>query len=97
QQVYYATYPSMMKDLKDWWPVLKAMPRGIFQVAEGILATEIPGDDNRGNLKEVQTTLVTDDTNDDGEEEEFEDTNGDDDSSDDIDLDSFNHSSDDDA
>ncbi|GJT57833.1 putative transposon, En/Spm-like protein [Tanacetum coccineum] len=101
QQVYYATYPSTTKDLKDWWAVVKAMPRGIFQVAEGILASEISGDDNvtlvREEIEEVQTTLVTDDTNDDGEEEEFEDTNGDDDSSDDIDLDSFNHSSDDDA
>ncbi|GKE50717.1 transposon, En/Spm-like, transposase-associated domain protein, partial [Tanacetum coccineum] len=125
QQVYYATYPSMTKDLKDWWAVVKAMPRGIFQLAEGILASEISGDDNvdgedffqendrlvctigttediqpvtlvREEIEEVQTVLVTDDTNYDGEEE-FEDTNGDDDSSDDIDLDSSNHSSDDDA
>ncbi|GKC44508.1 hypothetical protein Tco_1062230, partial [Tanacetum coccineum] len=102
-----------------------AMPRGIFQVAEGILASEISGDDNvdgedffqendrlvctigttediqpvtlvREEIEEVQTVLVTNDTNYDGEEE-FEDTNGDDDSSDDIDLDSSNHSSDDDA
>lgn len=124
QQVYYATYPSMTKDLKDWWAVVKAMPRGIFQVAEGILATEISADENvdgedffqenerlvctigttedmqpvtlvREEIEEVQTALVTDDTNADGEEEEFEDYG--DDSSDDIDPDSSNHSSDDDA
>nr|GEV09395.1 hypothetical protein [Tanacetum cinerariifolium] len=90
--------------------VVKAMPRGIFQVAEGILATKISNDDNvdgeeffqendrlvctigttediqqvtlvREEIKEVQTALVTDDTNDNGEKEEFEDMNGDDDSS----------------
>ncbi|GKC33712.1 hypothetical protein Tco_1046096 [Tanacetum coccineum] len=46
QQAYYATYPSMMKYLKDWWAVVKAIPRGIFQLAEGILATEISANDN---------------------------------------------------
>ncbi|GKC56283.1 transposase, Ptta/En/Spm, partial [Tanacetum coccineum] len=95
--------------------------KGVFQVAEGILASEIFGDDNidgedffqendrlvctigttediqpvtlvREEIEEVQTVLVTDDTNYDGEEEEFKDTNGGDDSSDDIDLDSSNHS-----
>ncbi|PWA87237.1 transposon, En/Spm-like, Transposase-associated domain protein [Artemisia annua] len=124
QQVYYATYPSMAKDLKDWSAVVKAMPRGIFQVAEGILATEISADENvdgedffqenerlvctigttedmqpvslvREEIEEVKNELVTDDTNADGEEEKFEDYG--DDSSDDMDLDSSNHSSDDDA
>nr|GEV82503.1 hypothetical protein [Tanacetum cinerariifolium] len=113
-------------NLKDWWAVVKAMPKGIFQVAEGILATEISNDDNvdeeeffqendrlvctigitediqqvtlvREEIEEVQTALVTDDTNDNGEAKEFEDMNGDDDSSDDIDLDSSNHFFDDDA
>ncbi|GKE19780.1 transposon, En/Spm-like, transposase-associated domain protein [Tanacetum coccineum] len=46
QQVHYETCPSMTKDLKDWWAVMKAMPRGILQVAEGILSTEISSDDN---------------------------------------------------
>nr|GEW65725.1 hypothetical protein [Tanacetum cinerariifolium] len=123
---YYEELEEVIEDLKDWWAVVKAMPRGIFQVAEGILATEISNDDNvngeeffqendrlvctigttediqqvtlvREEIEKVQTALVTDDTNDNGKEEEFEDMNGDDDSSDDIDLDSSNHSSDDDA
>nr|GEV77171.1 hypothetical protein [Tanacetum cinerariifolium] len=82
------------RDLKDWWAVVKAMPRGIFQVAEGILATEISNDDNVDREEFFQEN---DKLNDNGEEEKFEDMNGDDDSSDDIDHDSSNHSSDDDA
>nr|GEW50815.1 hypothetical protein [Tanacetum cinerariifolium] len=97
QQVYYATYPSMTKDLNDWWVVVKAMPRGIFQVAEGTTEDIQQVTLLREEIEEVQTALVTDDTNDNGEEEEFEDMNDDDDSSDDIDLDSSNHSSDDDV
>ncbi|GKD01720.1 transposon, En/Spm-like, transposase-associated domain protein [Tanacetum coccineum] len=46
QQAYYATHPSMTKDLKDWWAVVKAIPRGIFQVAEGILASKMFSNDN---------------------------------------------------
>ncbi|GJW20015.1 transposase, Ptta/En/Spm [Tanacetum coccineum] len=100
-----------------WFDPIQGNAKGVFQVAEGILGSEIFGDDNidgedffqendrlvctigtteeiqpvtlvREEIEEVQTVLVTDDTNYDGEEEEFEDTNGDDDSSDDIDLDS---------
>ncbi|GJV40538.1 transposon, En/Spm-like, transposase-associated domain protein [Tanacetum coccineum] len=93
QQVYYATYPSITKDLKDWWAVVKAMPRGIFQVADCTTKDIQPVTLVREEIKEVQTVLVTDDTNYGGEEEEFDDTNGDDDSSDDIDLDSSNYSS----
>ncbi|GKD81437.1 hypothetical protein Tco_1348276 [Tanacetum coccineum] len=99
---------------------MKAMPRGILQVAEGILSTEISSDDNvdgddffqendrlvctigttkdiqhvtlvREEIEVVQPVLLTHNRNYNGEEEEFEDTNGD------IDLDSSNHSSDDDA
>nr|GEW41223.1 hypothetical protein [Tanacetum cinerariifolium] len=117
---------DLVQGFKGLVGFVKPMPRGIFQVAEGILATEISNDDNvdgeeffqendrlvctigitediqqvtliRKEIKEVQTTLVNDDTNDNGDEEEFEDMNGDDDSSDDIDLDSSNYSSDDDA
>nr|GEZ57975.1 hypothetical protein [Tanacetum cinerariifolium] len=31
---YYGELEKVIEDLKDWWVVVKAMPRGIFQVAE---------------------------------------------------------------
>ena len=34
EQVYYAPYPSMTKDLKDWWAVVKATPRSIYEVTQ---------------------------------------------------------------
>ena len=34
QQVYYAPYPSMTKDLKDWWAVIKTKPRSVYEVAQ---------------------------------------------------------------
>ncbi|GJY45193.1 transposon, En/Spm-like, transposase-associated domain protein [Tanacetum coccineum] len=97
QQAYYATYPSMTKDLKDWWAVVK----DFFQENERLECTTGTTEDIqpvslvREEIQEVQTALVTDVMNEDGEEEEFEDS--DDDSSDDIDLYSSNHSSDDDG
>ncbi|GKC60371.1 putative transposase-associated domain-containing protein, partial [Tanacetum coccineum] len=34
EQVYYAPYPSMTKDLKDWWVVVKATLRSINEVTQ---------------------------------------------------------------
>ncbi|GJV09142.1 transposase, Ptta/En/Spm [Tanacetum coccineum] len=34
EQVYYAPYPSMTKDLKDWWSVVKAAARSIYEVTQ---------------------------------------------------------------
>ncbi|GJV39971.1 putative transposase-associated domain-containing protein [Tanacetum coccineum] len=34
EQVYYAPYPSMTKDLKDWWAVVKAAARSIYEVTQ---------------------------------------------------------------
>nr|GEU30550.1 hypothetical protein [Tanacetum cinerariifolium] len=77
--------------------IVKAMPRGILQVKEGTTEDIQQVTLVREEIEEVQTALITDDTDDDdGKEEEFEYINGDDDSSDAIDLDSFNHSSDED-
>ncbi|GJT22158.1 hypothetical protein Tco_0892095 [Tanacetum coccineum] len=59
-----------------------------FLVAKGLATPELMANEE---IEVVQPVLLTHDTNYDGEEEEFEDTNGD------IDLDSSNHSSDDDA
>lgn len=44
QQVYYTSYPSQTKELKDWWAVVKTKPRGIYEVAE--CANEVDDDDN---------------------------------------------------
>nr|GEX88919.1 hypothetical protein [Tanacetum cinerariifolium] len=34
EQVYYAPYPLMTKDLKDWWAVVKATARNIYEVTQ---------------------------------------------------------------
>ena len=36
EQVYYTSYPSMTKDLKDWWAVVKTKARGIYEVSDMI-------------------------------------------------------------
>ena len=36
EQVYYTSYPSMAKDLKDRWAVVKTKPRGVYEVAETV-------------------------------------------------------------
>ncbi|XP_052622260.1 uncharacterized protein LOC128127643 [Lactuca sativa] len=33
EQVYYAPYPAM-KDLKDWWVVVKTKPRGVYDLRQ---------------------------------------------------------------
>ena len=43
EQVYYTSYPSMAKDLKDWWAVVKTKPRGVYQVAETVNDVEADG------------------------------------------------------
>lgn len=43
EQVYYAPYPSMTKALKDWWVVVKATPRSIYEVTQS--SSEV-SDDN---------------------------------------------------
>ncbi|GJU30990.1 transposase, Ptta/En/Spm [Tanacetum coccineum] len=34
EQVYYAPYPSMTKDLKDWWVVVKTKSRSMYELEE---------------------------------------------------------------
>nr|GFA80788.1 hypothetical protein [Tanacetum cinerariifolium] len=34
EQVFYAPYLSMTKDLKDWWAVVKAAARSIYEVTQ---------------------------------------------------------------
>lgn len=34
EQVYYALYPSMTKELKDWWAVVKTKPRSSYEAAQ---------------------------------------------------------------
>ncbi|KAJ9560117.1 hypothetical protein OSB04_005277 [Centaurea solstitialis] len=41
EQVYYTSYPSMTKDLKDWWAVVKTKPRGIYEVLETVNDVEV--------------------------------------------------------
>ncbi|GKA20072.1 outer envelope protein 80, chloroplastic, partial [Tanacetum coccineum] len=34
EQVYYAPYPSMTKDLKDWWVVVKTKSKSMYELEE---------------------------------------------------------------
>lgn len=43
-QVFYAPYPSMTKDLKAWWAVVKTKPRSIYEVAQCV--DEVADEDN---------------------------------------------------
>ena len=43
EQVYYTSYPSMAKDLKDWWAVVKTKPRGVYEVVETVNDVEADG------------------------------------------------------
>ena len=43
-QVYYAPYPSMTRDLKDWWAVIKTKPRSVYEVAQCV--TEVADEAN---------------------------------------------------
>lgn len=43
-QVFYAPYPSMTKDLKHWWAVVKTKPRAIYEVAQSV--DEVVNEDN---------------------------------------------------
>nr|XP_043633267.1 uncharacterized protein LOC122604438 [Erigeron canadensis] len=47
EQVYYVSYPSTTRDLKDWSAVVKVKPRGIYQLAEDVSeAVDDDGDDS---------------------------------------------------
>lgn len=43
-QVYYASYPSMTRDLKDWWAVVKTKQMGIFELADSV--SDVSDDEN---------------------------------------------------
>ncbi|KAI3710052.1 hypothetical protein L2E82_39825 [Cichorium intybus] len=46
EQVYYTLYPSMAKDLEDWWAVVKMKPRSIYEVGECVgVDEEVDNDD----------------------------------------------------
>lgn len=44
EQVYYTPYLDMKRDTKDWWPVIKTKPRGIYEVIEYL--SEVVNDEN---------------------------------------------------
>ncbi|GKD95762.1 hypothetical protein Tco_1379659, partial [Tanacetum coccineum] len=44
EQVYYAPYPSMTKDLKDWWVGVKTKSKSMYELEE--CENEEDGDDN---------------------------------------------------
>ncbi|GJT22178.1 uncharacterized protein Tco_0892115 [Tanacetum coccineum] len=75
EQVYYAPYPSMTKDLKDWWAVVKATPRSIYEVTQS--SNEVV-DDNVDveeffQENEMPTCSNTTDANENNEKEEVGD------------------------
>ena len=61
EQVYYAPYPSMTKDLKDWWAVVKAAPRSIYEVAQ--CSNEVDDVDVEDFFQENEMPICTDTTN----------------------------------
>jgi len=44
QQVYYASYPSKAKEVKDWLAVVKTSPRGVYELTQDV--NEMEDDDN---------------------------------------------------
>ncbi|PWA47244.1 Transposase, Ptta/En/Spm [Artemisia annua] len=60
EQVYYAPYPSMTKDLKDWWVVVKTKSRSMYELEE--CENEEDGDDNGDGeefFQESETLIPT--------------------------------------
>ena len=60
EQVYYAPYPSMTKDLKDWWVVVKTKSRSMYELEE--CENEENGDDTGDGeefFQESETLIPT--------------------------------------
>ncbi|XP_071707070.1 uncharacterized protein [Rutidosis leptorrhynchoides] len=53
EQVYYAPYPSMTIDLKDWLAVVKVKPRGIYQLEEHVSEVTDDDEDDNGNNDDI--------------------------------------------
>nr|GEU48711.1 hypothetical protein [Tanacetum cinerariifolium] len=60
EQVYYAPYPLMTKDLKDWWVVVKTKSRSMYELKE--CENEEDGGDNADEdefFQESKTLILT--------------------------------------
>ncbi|XP_071687645.1 uncharacterized protein [Rutidosis leptorrhynchoides] len=53
EQVYYAPYPSMTRDLKDWSAVVKVKPRAIYQLEEHVSEVADDDEDDNGNNDDI--------------------------------------------
>ncbi|KAI3509243.1 hypothetical protein L1887_24368 [Cichorium endivia] len=56
EQVYYAPYPSM-KDLKDWWAVVKTKPRGVYELRQRVSEEENDDDEEEQFFQESETLI----------------------------------------
>lgn len=56
EQVYYAPYPAM-KDLKDWWAVVKTKPRGVYDLRQCVIEEDDDEDEEDQFFQESEATL----------------------------------------
>ncbi|KAL4570931.1 hypothetical protein LXL04_026596 [Taraxacum kok-saghyz] len=54
EQVYYVPYPSM-KDLNDWWAVIKTKPRGVYELRQCV--SEEDDDEEDQFFQEIETLI----------------------------------------
>ncbi|CAI9276919.1 unnamed protein product [Lactuca saligna] len=56
EQVYYAPYP-VMKDLKDWWAVVKTKPRGVYDLRQCVIEEDDDEDEEGQFFQESEAIL----------------------------------------
>ncbi|XP_052620614.1 uncharacterized protein LOC111890162 isoform X1 [Lactuca sativa] len=56
EQVYYAPYPAI-KDLKDWWVVVKTKPRGVYDLRQCVTEEDDDEDEEDQFFQESEATL----------------------------------------